>query len=195
MPVSKERYAENQRARRLAARPCMVCGEKGKATESHTAAPGAAVVRCCQPCYAVIAGLPDSPVAPIESQPDISLPADAADMLALVKEQSDVLADILKNLPIAFRPAGIPGAEQVTPDEIIAARRYIYSIAAMEHYDPEDAYLYADKRATAEVTREQAQAQAQAEIDNGESLYAVLAFDTPEPKTPFQVYPPRPPAG
>ena len=190
MPVSKERYAENQRARRLAARPCMVCGEKGKATEKHTAAPGAAVVRCCQPCYAAIAGLPDSPVAPIESQPDITLS----------KEQSDVLADILKNLPIAFRPAGIPGAEQVTPDEIIAARRFIYYIAAKDHYDQEDAYLYADKRATAEVTRDQAQAKAQAEIDSGAPLYAVLNFPTPEwpalSETPFQVhpYPPRPPA-
>ena len=50
MPMAKDAFAEYQRNRRKAERPCMICGGKGKATEIHTAAPGAAAIRCCLAC-------------------------------------------------------------------------------------------------------------------------------------------------
>ena len=178
MPVSKERYAENQRARRLAARPCQICGEKGAATEKHTAAPGAAVVRCCQPCYSAIAGLPDSPVAPIESQPD---------------EDSEYakLANILMHIVRGFRPADMPDMADVPIEQIIYSRGFIYYIA-LEGMPTEDAFNYAKEKATSEVAREQAQAQAQAEIDNGEPFY--IRLEKPDnseiPNIPIRILPP-----
>ena len=51
MPLKGEAFIEYQRRRRLAARPCGICGELGQATETHKAAAGAAEIRCCPPCY------------------------------------------------------------------------------------------------------------------------------------------------
>lgn len=51
MPLKGEAFIEYQRRRRLAARPCGICGEVGQATETHKAAAGAAEIRCCLSCY------------------------------------------------------------------------------------------------------------------------------------------------
>ena len=64
MPLGKEAFTAYQRARRLAARPCAICGEVGNATEKHKAADAAPELRCCPPCLAKITAAPAATPAP-----------------------------------------------------------------------------------------------------------------------------------
>ena len=172
MPMAKDALLEYQRKRRMASRPCMICGGIGAATEKHTAAPGAAVVRCCRPCYGRIAGLP--PVAPTESQPDED-------------SESAKRANIIMHIMRGFRPADMPDMADVPTDHIIYSRGFIYFMA-LEGMPTEDAIKYARDRATREVLREQAQA----EIDNGEPFY--IRLEKPDnseiPNSPIRILPP-----
>lgn len=174
MPISKEKRIENQRARRLAARPCMICGDVGKATETHKAAPAAPEIRCCESCHALVTGIPIT-----------------------VKEESatGILVNILQEISVAFRPIDMADVTEESLSERIDARRHIYFIAMHDcGYSDEDAYAVAKERAATEVMRDWDLAHTPTDPP-----YAVLAFATPETPengaAPFQVYPPRPPAG
>ena len=54
MPYPREKHNKYQNARRLAARPCMICGELGEATEKYRSTPAAPEIRACAPCIAKI---------------------------------------------------------------------------------------------------------------------------------------------
>lgn len=56
MAYTGEKLREYQNARRLAIRPCQLCGEVGGATEVYQATEKAAVVRVCKPCLDKITG-------------------------------------------------------------------------------------------------------------------------------------------
>ena len=197
MPMAKDAFAEYQRNRRKAERPCMICGEKGKVTEKHTAAPGAAAIRCCQPCYGRIAGLP--PVAPIESQPEDSESIHA--IVDQIRTQSRMFDDILERIEVAFTPRDMADISDESLADIISARAFIYSLARKHEDDTDIVYQWAKEKATREVARDQAQAKAKAQIDNDGPFYIRLSKpDNSEiPNIPIRILPPiqipPPPAG
>ena len=141
MPLKKEAFAEYQRERRAAARPCMVCGEVGYATQRYTAAPDAAVIRCCEPCRVRLSG--EGQAQPPAS--DTAL-ASAGEAVAEAQIYRDLLSELTASLALAFAPADVDmDAEALTAR--VASRAQIYRVAG---YPAE----MAEGKAFADVTAE-----------------------------------------